>query len=429
MRIFMAIAWRNVMRNKKRSFITAFAIAVGLTALIFMWSLFDGVYPMMIENMTSVFMGHIEISDPRYVEKPILDNAIVDGGPILEALAANPDVESYSPRLTTFGLVSFGENSQGAAIIGIDPELDRNLGLIDDFVQEGGTFFEGDDRYGIVIGATLAKNVDAGLGDEVLLVTSNRFNNLAYLGPLPIVGIVKSTVPEFDASTVFVDRLTLAREIFVDTSVVYTNPDAEVTDIAGVLTSVAVRVKDQHKLEQVRDDLQQLMPPNARVRTWSEIAPWFKQALDIDVVFGYIVLAIVLIIVVAGILNTVLMSVMERTREFGIMRALGTKGWQIFTTVSLESVFLGLLGLVIGSVCGIGLTLIFGQIGLDLYGSFDESMMGQFYILDSVLYPTLALDHFIITCVLIMVAVVLVSIYPARKASKMEPVAAIKALG
>ena len=366
--------------------------------------------------MTSVFMGHLEIADPNYVEKPILDNAIVDGGPILEALAANPDVESYSPRLTTFGLVSFGENSQGAAIIGINPELDRKLGLIDDFVQEGGTFFEGDDRNGIVIGATLAKNVDAGLGDEVLLVTSNRF-------------IVKSTVPEFDASTVFVDRLTLAREIFVDTSVVYTNPDAEVTDIAGVLTSVAVRVKDQHKLEQVRDDLQQLMPPNADVRTWSEIAPWFKQALDIDVAFGYIVLAIVLIIVVAGILNTVLMSVMERTREFGIMRALGTKGWQIFTTVSLESVFLGLLGLVIGSVCGIGLTLIFGQIGLDLYGSFDESIMGQFYILDSVLYPNLALDHFIITCVIIMAAVVLVSIYPARKASKMEPVAAIKALG
>ena len=429
MRIFMAIAWRNVMRNKKRSFITAFAIAVGLTALIFMWSLFDGVYPMLVDNMTSMFMGHLEISDPAYVEKPILDNAIVDGGPILAAVAANADVEAYSPRLTTFGLVSFGENSQGAAITGIDPELERKLGRIDELVEKGGTFFEGEDRGGILIGVTLAKNVDAGLGDEILLVTSNRFNNLAYLGPLPIVGIVNSGIPEFDGSTVFIERQTLAREIFVDTSVVYTNPDAEITDTSGILTSVAVRVKDQDKLQQVRDELQSLMPANARVRTWSEINPWIEQALELDVAFGYIILAIVLIIVVAGILNTVLMSVMERTREFGIMRALGTKSWQIFTTVSLESIFLGILGLLIGAACGIGLTLIFSQVGLDIYGSFDKSLMGQFYILDTVLYPKLALDHLIITCVLIMAAVILVSFYPARKASKMEPVAAIKALG
>jgi putative ABC transport system permease protein len=429
MRIFLAIAWRNIMRNKKRSFITAFAIAVGLTALIFMWSLFDGVYPMLVNNMTSMFMGHMQASNPAYVEKPLMENAVVDGEPVLKAIADDKDIAAYSPRLTTFGLVSYGDNSQGAAITGVDPELENKFGKIDEFVGKGGSFLEGKDRNGAVIGATLAKNIDAGLGDEILIVTSNRFNNLSYLGPLPIVGVIDSGVPEFDSATVFVDRQLLAREIFVDTSVVFTNPAAEITDTSGIFTSVGIMVRDQHKLEQVRDELQKLMPANVKLRTWSEMNPWIQQALDIDVAFGYIILAIVLIIVVAGILNTVLMSVMERTREFGIMRALGTKGRQIFLTVSLESVLLGLLGLAIGAFFGVSLTLLFGQIGLDIYGSVDRSLMGQFYILDTVVYPRLALDHFITTCVLIMAAVVLVSLYPARKAAKMEPVAAIKSLG
>lgn len=429
MRIFLAIAWRNVMRNKKRSFITVFAIAFGLVAMIFMWSLFDGVYPMMVENMTSLFMGHMEVSRPEYVEKPLLENAVVDGRPILDVLAGSAEVEAYSPRLRVFGLATYGENSQGAAIIGIDPELEKKLGKIDDFVQKGGSFLEGEQKNGIVVGALLAKNLDVGMGDEILLVTSNRFNNLSYLGPLPIVGIIKSNVPDIDGSTAFVLRERLAEEVFVDSSVEYTNPDARVTDTSGVLTEVAVRIRQPEKIEEVKAELQKLLPQGVVLRTWREITPWIEQALEVDVAFGYIVLFIVLIIIVAGILNTVLMSVMERTREFGIMRALGTKSWQIFITVSLESVMLGLIGLVVGSLFGIVVTLIFSQVGLDVYGSIDKSLMAQFFIFESTIYPRLNLQHFLTTCLIIMAAVVLVSLYPARKAAKMEPVAAIKTLG
>lgn len=429
MKVFLSIAWRNVMRNKKRSFITAFAITIGLASLIFLWGFIDGMYPMMINNMTSMFMGHMELSDPRYVDKHVLDYAVVDGTEILSDIADHPEVESYSPRLTTFGLATYGENSQGTAIIGVDPELESKLGMLDEFIEEGGTFLENSSTYGVVVGKTLAKNIDAGLGDEILLVTANRFNNLSYLGPLPIIGILNSSVAEMDGSTVLMSRKLLVEEIFVDESIEYSNEEARITDMDGVFTSVAIRVNDMDTLEEIRAQMRETLPQHVDLRTWSEISPWVLQTLEMRMGFTYIILVIVMIIVVAGILNTVLMSVMERTREFGIMRALGTKGRQIFMTVSIESILLGLLGLIMGATLGIGLTLLFGEIGINLYGSMDTEMLGQFYIFDDHLYPLLNLEHLFTTCFSILLAVIIVSIYPARKAAKMEPVSAIKTLG
>lgn len=429
MRIFLSIAWRNVMRNKKRSAITAFAIAIGVTAMIFMWSLFDGLYPMMVENMTSLYMGHMEVTNPAYIEKPLLENAVTDGSKTLEIVKNHSGVSHYSPRLTTFGLASYGENSQGTAIIGIDPELEMNLGKIDDSVQEGGTFLKGEDRAGVVIGAKLAKNIDVGIGEQILLVTSNRFNNLSYLGPLEIVGIVKTGVPEIDSSTAYVDRRLLASEIFEDSGVEYTNPDARIDDVAGIFTTIAITTENMEALEDLRDELNASFSDDVVARTWQEVVPWVSQTMDIRQKFGYVVLSIVLLIVVAGILNTVLMSVMERTREFGIMRALGTRRSQIFLTVSLESVLLGLAGIFFGVILGVTITLITSHTGLDIYASIDEDIMGSFYMLESNVYPLLNLEHLIQTCVTILIAVIVVSIYPASKAAKMEPVKAIKTLG
>ncbi len=418
MRIFLAIAWRNVMRNKKRSFITIFAIAFGLIFLIFMWSIIDGVYPVMIDNMTGLFMGHMEVSTPEFVDRPALENAIRDGDPVIAAVRDHPNVEAYSPRMRLFGLLSYAENSQGGVVIGIDPELERELGRLDDdeFIIEG-RFITSDDVRGAVIGATLAKNLDARLGERIFFLTQGPHQELAYTN-LNVIGILKSHVPEIDGSMVFVRRADLT--------------DADVLDMPGAVTDVAIRLRDQNLLEETKAELQSALEGHDEqklVRTWKEIVPWIEQALAMDEAFFYFIVLIMFTVVVAGILNTVLMSVMERTREFGIMRALGTKGWQIATVVSLESVMLGVIGLVIGATCGIVLTLILGQTGLDLYSGIDESFMGEFYFFETRIYPLLNLDHFITTCIAVMVMIVLVSLYPARKAAKLEPVVAIKALG
>jgi putative ABC transport system permease protein len=427
MKTFLSIAWRNVLRNKKRSMITIFAIGFGLMAMIFMWGIYDGLTPLMIDNMTNTFMGHMEISTSEYVDKNQLEFAITDGAPLLEALTDVEGLAAFSPRLQVFGLLSYAENSRGGAIIGIDPEMEAQLGRIDDSIEEGGRFLSAPNE--LIIGSKLAENLGVGLGDEILIVTSNRFNNMSYLGPMPIVGLVNTGVPEFDSNTAFVDRKMLAEAVFIDSSVEYLNPEVEIVDPNQVMTSIAIKLERSDELPEIAASLGTIVPENKLLRTWKEIAPWVDQSIALREAFGYFLLGIVLIIVIAGILNTVLMSVMERTREFGIMRALGTKGRQIFLMVSMESIMLGVVGIVIGSVAGLLLNIIFNKVGLNIYGTIDQELMGQFYMLDPMVYPQINLDHFLSTCLIILISVVLISLYPARKASKMEPVNAIKTLG
>ncbi len=423
MRIFLAIAWRNVMRNKKRSMLTIVSISVGLVAMIMIWSMFDGMYPMLVSNLTS-FMGHIDITRPEYVDKPFLENAVTDGGGIIDTVAANPAVTAYSPRLVANGLVSFGSNSQGAVITGLDPDLESEFGRLTEIIGAGGRWLEPGDA-GIVLGAVLAKNLDVGLGDEVLLVISDRSKQLAYIGPLAVKGLIKSGVPDIDRSTAYVERRMLAGSLFVDAG----SGEAAGIDRGGVFTNLLLRVKNPDMLESVEEELQGKMPAGVTVRTWKEVTPWVESSFNTKVGFAYIVFSIVLLIVMAGILNTVLMSVIERTREFGIMRSLGTKRWQIFSTVSLESALLGVVGIAAGLVVGIGLVTVLGYTGIDMFSAMDEDMLGQFYMIDRIFYPRLGLEHLATTCAMIMVAVFLVAIYPAGKAASLQPVEAIKSLG
>jgi ABC-type lipoprotein release transport system permease subunit len=412
MKIFLAIAWRNIMRNKKRSFITAFAIAFGLIALIFMWSLIDGIYPAMIDNMTSVYMGHVEISRPEYVEQQKLEYAISDEEPVLKAIRENPDIAAWSPRLSVFGLLTYADHSQGIAVVGIDPEKEANFGQLANFVKEG-RFIADTDIGGAVIGATLAKNLDVRLGEKVFFLTQGPRSELAYTN-LTVVGILRSNVPEIDGGMVLMRRADLIAP--------------EMMDMKAGFTTVAVRMKSHEVMDQATIALNAALPEGVRARTWKEMVPWFEQAIEMDNAFGYLLVFIMMVVVVAGILNTVLMSVMERTREFGIMRALGTKKRQVFLMVTIEAIVLGAIGLITGVIVGIGCVLIAGQTGINLYGSLDPEILGEFYI-DPVVYPLLNLEHLLVTCIAVMVMVLIVSLYPARRAARLAPITAIKTLG
>jgi putative ABC transport system permease protein len=421
MGVFLSIAWRNILRNKKRSLLTALAIAVGLVAMIMIWSMFDGMYPVLVDNLTG-FTGHLDISTADYVDKPFLEYTITDGAGIIRAVAANPAVIAYSPRLQCNAMISYGSNSQGALIIGVDPELERSFGKLAELVGEGGHWLQPGEE-GLVLGAILAKNLDVSLGDKVLLVVSDRTQELAYLGPLDVVGLIRSGIPDIDRATAVVDRRLLASSVFVETSgQAAVKPD-------GVFSNLLIRIKNPDIIEGIQRELQAIMPSGVIVRTWKEVNPWVESSFRTKVGFAYIVFFIVLLIAMAGILNTILMSVVERTREFGIMRSLGTKRWQIFLTVVYESVMLGLLGIVAGTAIGVALVTYLGHVGIDLFSAMDQSMLGQFYIIDRIFYPRLGFEHFANTCLMIMLAVIFVSLYPARKAARMQPVEAIKTLG
>lgn len=466
MKTFLAIAWRNIMRNKKRSFLTIFAIAIGILSIIFLRALMDGAYEAMIDNMTSMHMGHLQITNEAFIEKPNLKNTVVHGGPAIEVVKSNPNVVAYSPRLQAMGMLQYADKVQGAALLGVDPSLERDFGKLDDFVVAG-RWLEDDDIDSIVVGAQLAKNLKIGVNDVVTPHSINLWEDYANLRNMTVVGIVKTNVPDIDGSLAFVRRDELATALFSGSG--YDWLDREFLAQyrpTGMFTELAILAENQNKLVEIRQELNESLdaayqgtrteyldstgrmlsfipeeeisflkatldetaPQTPLARTWGEIVPWIEQSMRMKEGFTYVILLIFLIIIVAGILNTVLMSVMERTREFGIMRALGTKRHQIAYVVCAEAMMLGVVGLIAGALVGTSLSVFFGEVGLNMYGSFDESLIGQFYM-DPVVYPRINLDNLVANCSIILIAVLIISIYPARKAANMEPVEAIKALG
>lgn len=463
----MAIAWRNVMRNKKRSFITIFAIAIGVVATVILWSLLAGIYDAMLDNMTGLYMGHMQITDSRFLEEPLLENAIIQGRPVFDILDEHPDVVAYAPRLRAFGMIQNADTVQGVAFMGIDPSQEEGFGRLDEFVLEG-RWLRDDDEDCAVVGETLAKNLNIELNSELIPHTINRWQDFADLRNMTVVGILKTNVPEIDGAVVIMRRDVLANSLFETSGITVNDPSIlPKYGPEGVFTELSIKVKDRDDLEDVKKDLSDALedayiglqeeykatlvqkikeasdderavleaaledplPRTPIVRTWGEIVPWVDQVVKMDIAFGYILLAILLSIVIAGILNTVLMSVLERTREFGIMRALGTSRRQITFVVSLEAVMLGVVGIAIGAVLGSLLSVVLGEVGINMYGAMDDtSVMGQFYV-EPIVYPQLNPLHLVINCSIILILVIIFSLYPARKAAKMEPVEAIKALG
>ena len=157
--------------------------------------------------------------------------------------------------------------------------------------------------------------------------------------------------------------------------------------------------------------------------TWSEISPILQQWIEFDEAFAYVFLLIVLVVIVAGILNTILMSLLERTREFGVMMALGTKGFQLAFMVGVESFLLGLMGLAVGIILGLSSVGIFSQVGIPFSAKVKEAM-ASFFISD-VVYPTMVWDHILSNSLVVLLSCILVSLYPAWKVSKVRPVKAL----
>ena len=158
--------------------------------------------------------------------------------------------------------------------------------------------------------------------------------------------------------------------------------------------------------------------------TWDQISPALKQWMDFDDAFACVFLLIVLVVIVAGILNTILMSLLERTREFGVMMALGTKGYQLATIVGIESFLLGLIGMLAGTGFGVFVTLIFSRIGIPISAAVKEAM-ASFFMSDTI-YPVLVTDHVLSSSLVVLISSVLISIYPAWKTSKLVPVEALR---
>lgn len=405
MKTFVKIAFRNILRNKARSFITIAAVAVGLCALIFLKAFIDGADHQMVVNYTDLFVGHMEIHKTGFQKNMGLDKSINNEWSIVSVLQKTPSVAAASPRIKEFALISSSEGSAGILLLGVDPDKEKTVTNLDQKIREG-SWLTPQEKDQILIGKQLAENLNVTAGDKVVIM-SQAFDGSIAAAAYDVKGIIDTGTEEIDKNLAII-TLAAAQDLFV--------MDRKISEIV-------VKLHNLDDLDLVQKELSRAVGRNFEVLSWKDISPMTYQWLQFDQVFTGLILFIVLLVISAGILNTILMGVLERTKEFGIMLALGTKPRQISLMVGLESLFLGLIGAVLGSAAGSGLVLFFHLVGINL--SAVSAALNSSYI-GSVIYPLFSPFSVVLYAVIVLFVSIVISIFPASKAAKLSPIDAIR---
>jgi putative ABC transport system permease protein len=409
MKVFWNIAWRNVLRNRRRSLITIFSIGFGLGAMLFIWGFIDGAHLQLKENFTGLFMGHLQIHALGFEKTMAINQTIKDPVSIGSLLRSQPEIAAYTHRVRSFAYFRTAQNSMGGLMVGIEPIGELKVSKLGRTIYKG-RFLNPGDKGGIVLGDLLAENLKIGVNDEVLAMVQ-AVDGTMKTATFRVLGIIKTGIEEMDRGMGVVSIRDSQKLMVLDEAV----------------TDIVIRVRSINRLNQLVQSLKkQMADRDLEILTWSDISPILQQWIDFDEAFAYVFLLIVLVIIVAGILNTILMSLLERTREFGVMMALGTKGYQLAFMLGVESFLLGLMGMTVGITLGLSSVGIFSRVGIPVSAKVKEAM-ASFFISD-VIYPTVEWDHILSNGLVVLISCILISLYPAWKVSKLRPDKALRSV-
>lgn len=407
--MLVSLAWRNVRRNRRRSVITIASIALGLAALTFLWAFLDGMNAQMIENTTRYFAGDAQVHVGGYHDDPSLDRAMPDAAPVLRAISGDVDVTAAAVRLEGKALASRGDKSRGILFVGVSPAEEAGVTSLFGAVEQGAPL-RAADTTGLLVGVDLAALLGVRVGEDIVLVGQAYDGSLAS-ARIPVRGIFRTKIDEYDGY-VAVAPITAVRDFLAAP--------------AGV-TSVVMRLDDRDRLDGVVSRLRAALGERYEVVGWLTVLPKVAVSARYHIVMGYVVLAVFFVVVAAAVVNPVLMAVLERTREFGVMLALGMSSRQLARVVVWEALLLGAAGLVIGNVVGLGASIYVGNVGIDF--SAYEAGLRVMPGLSDIVRPVARADRSVMLSVLVFVTALLAALYPSFKSARLEIVEAIRGIG
>lgn len=405
-RIFLKLALRGLRRNLRRSLITLSAIAIGLAALVFLQGYVDGTNRQMIGNITGYLSGHLQAHQRGYHDDPTLDLTFSRAGELMARFEKRGAIAAIAPRIESPALASGAEKTRGVMVVGIDPERERQVTTLYKALKQG-EYLDPADRRGAMLGERTAEMLDVKLGEEVALVTQAADGSIG-AARFRVRGIYRSSINVIDTAFIFV-TLPAAQALLA---------------LEGRVTTIAVRLADLDDVPRTVAALRSELGPNFEVLGWQALMPELSGNVELHNLFVNLILVIVFTVVTLGIANTVLMGVMERTHEFGVMLALGTRPAQVARTVLYEALLLGLGAIMLGGTIGIGITAYFGYRGIDLgdYSQAAQLMPG----LTGIVYPSVRIESLLLLSAILLATTVCASVYPAWKAAHLSPVEAIR---
>jgi ABC-type lipoprotein release transport system permease subunit len=408
----LRLAWRNVWRNRRRTGLTVAATVFAVVLVVFFVGMAAGVHEKMIEDSVRLHSGHLMLSGRGYLENRTLEQFVHLGPELRELLDRTPRLRGWAPRVVGFGLVSKDSGATGVAVLGVDPEREPQVTTLAERVGVG-SFLSAEPERGIVLGESLAESLEAGVGDELLLYSVAYSLENAY-DLFRVVGILQLPDAALERSLTVIG-LADAQEFFVYGDRV--SEIAMLTESADAAPAVAAELGRR---------LTALDGGQVEVHSWREIMPELDQLILLDDAGMYVLLMVLVAVVAFGILNTILMSVLERRRELGVLLALGLRPAAIFRLVYLESAMLAALGLAIGLVVGVSLVLYFEAHPIELGGRAAEAM--RLFGAEPFYTWKLKPGNPIGSALTILAVAALAVLSPAWKASPARPVDALRGL-
>ena len=407
--ITLRLAWRNLWRHRRRTWLTASAIAFATMLLVFMITLQLGAYDMMIDTSLRVFTGQLQVQREGYHAKPQMRATVPDAQALAVRVRSASGLDGVAVRAQGFALASSASRSYGVPVIGVEPAFEARVSTLPRLIKQG-RYLSGDHAQEAVLGAALARNLKVQVGDELTLLGSGKDGSIAAT-IVPVVGIFDSGNPELDRHLVQLPLKTF-QEVFT------MGDDAHAIVVSG---------PSHETIPQTKAVVGAQLAPGSglMVLDWEQLIPGLRQLIQADMVQNWITYIALILIVTLSIMNTFLMSVLERTREFGIMLALGSSPLRIGLIVLLESVCLTLLGLGIGMLLGGGIAVYLHYEGFTFPGM--KEIYAQFG-LPGVIHPKLSVAGFTLGPAVIFVFTVLAALYPALRIRKLHPVEAIHAV-
>jgi ABC-type lipoprotein release transport system permease subunit len=398
MKEYLKLAWRNLWRNKRRTLITSASIFFGVVLSAVMSSMQEGSYAQYIKTIVNFYSGYIQVHQRGYWDDQVINNTL-EYSAIESKFAEVKEITAFTPRLENFALAASDNITKGVMVIGISPQKEDLITNLSGRMSKGKYLVDGDK--GVVLGSALARFLKFDVNDTLVLL-SQGYHGVSAAGKYPVRGIIKQPSPQLDRSVVYMD-VANCQELFAATD---------------RLTSVVVMVNSADDVRAAKNALAAKLGNEYQVMDWKEINSILLKQIDSDRQSGLIMKGVLYMIIAFGIFGTVMMMTAERRKEFGVLVAVGMQKYRLSYVLVLETIMLGLVGVIAGIVASIPITWYFTLHPIPFTGQAAETMlqMGFEPIMSFSMTPSVFYNQ----AITIFIFTLIIGLYPVLNISKLK---------
>ncbi|MEW5799224.1 MAG: FtsX-like permease family protein [Bacteroidota bacterium] len=408
MKYYLTFAWRNLWRNKKRTLLSTTSVLFAVFFATAFRSTQSGQHDYFIQMSVSTYTGYLQVQGKGYWDERSFDFSIEQNDALISLLAHTPHVTLINPRLESVALISHELETRISPVIGIDPDSENEMSGLRKRLVEGS--YLTDSSRGVMIAEGLAERLHVGIGDSIILY-GQGYQGVTAAELLPVEGILRFPIPKMNNAMVYLP-LAKAQSLF---------------NAYNRVTGMVLMIDDMEKMKSIQSDLSARLDTNLVVMNWEEMSPEIVQVIQSDVAGELIIMFILYTVIGFGVFGTVMMMAIERTREFGLLIALGMKRARLLLITTIEAMLVSIIGALAGSVVAFPLLFYLNHNPIHLTGDAAKAMLAYGY--EPILPVSIEPGVFLSQTIAVFLITIIVSIYPLLFIRKIQPVSALQGRG